>query len=64
MLEMTGHPFLLQLRATFKDDTYLYMYARNDCLSFVLSVVIVVTFVTVVIIILVTVSRIRYLSEP
>jgi len=25
MLEMTGHPFLLQLRATFKDDTYLYM---------------------------------------
>ena len=33
MLEMTGHPFLLQLRATFKDDTYLYMYARNDCWS-------------------------------
>jgi hypothetical protein len=25
MLEMTGHPFLLQLRATFKDETYLYM---------------------------------------
>ena len=25
MLEMTGHPFLLQLRATFKDATYLYM---------------------------------------
>ena len=25
MLEMTGHPFLLQLRATFKDEVYLYM---------------------------------------
>ena len=25
MLEMTGHPFLLQLKATFKDEVYLYM---------------------------------------
>ena len=25
MLEMTGHPFLLQLKTTFKDSVYLYM---------------------------------------